>query len=93
MIISYPYRIVKYESEVMTVTEDERITLERAAEIAGIDVRNMRRYRDRLGGRYDDMLVPQRQRVVTLDRKAFEAWLVKRGKSAPDNVPSGAPSS
>ena len=74
----------------MTVTEEERITLEDAADRAGIDVRNMRRYRDQLGGRYDDMLVPQRQRVVTLNRKAFEEWLAKRGKSASEDVPSQA---
>ena len=75
------------------MTEEERITLEDAAKRAEIDVRNMRRYRDQLGGRYDDMLIPQRQRVVTLDRKAFEEWLVKRGKSAPDDVLGGAASS
>lgn len=71
----------------MFVSDQERITLEEAAAIAGIAVRNMRRYNERLGAQYEDRPIEQRRKVVTFDRERFMQWLAERGKSAPDEVP------
>lgn len=88
MILSYLNVIVNTQKGVMFVQETERITLEEAADLAGIAVRNMRRYNKRLGAQYEDRPVEQRRKVVTFDRARFLEWLAERGKSAPiDEVP------
>ncbi len=65
-----------------------RITVHEAAKALGLSVRQMRRYKERLGGKLEvaDVVQPQ-QEVLTFDREAFERMKAEReGRSADDNV-------
>lgn len=68
--------------------EEGRITVHEAARELGLSVRQVRRYKQRLGGRLDvqDVVQPA-QAVLTFDRQAVAQLKAEReGRSADDNV-------
>ena len=68
--------------------ETERISLPEAARLLGLSVRQMRRYKQRLGARLEvaDVVQPA-QEVLTFDRAAVESFKAEReGRSAEPNV-------
>ena len=68
--------------------EEGRITVHEAAKELGLSVRQMRRYKERLGGRLEEQDVIQpAQDVLTFDRVVFERFKAEReGRSADDVV-------
>lgn len=70
------------------VIDEGRITVHEAAKAMGLSVRQMRRYKARLGGKLEvvDVVQPQ-QEVLTFDRQAVERFKAEReGRSVDDNV-------
>ena len=72
----------------MQVPDEGRITVHEAAKALGLSVRQMRRYKERLGGKLEEQDVIQpAQGVLTFDRAAFERLRAEReGRSAEDIV-------
>jgi len=69
------------------VTIEGRITVHEAAKALGLSVRQMRRYKERLGGKLEvaDVVQPQ-QEVLTFDRTAFEQFKAEREGRSADTV-------